>query len=111
MSVTNLEVIDLISINLNGDAVLTITDHLEWDTGDSHLLVLQNKINAYLEFVENGNLYQNYPNASGRKIIIEIIVKYEPPPSDKNIANFLHKTEDILRSAGYGFEFRVLTKK
>ena len=58
MSVENFKVIDVASIDLNGNAVLTISDHLEWDEQNEHLLTLQNKINAYLGAIENGGLYK-----------------------------------------------------
>lgn len=107
MSVGNLEVIDIISINLNGNAVLTISDELEWDDKSEHLLTLQNKINAYLSAIEGGGLYENYPDANGRDIIINIVAKYEPNDEAKA---FLRKTEEVLKSAGYGFAFSVLKK-
>jgi hypothetical protein len=68
MSVMNLEVVDVISIDLNGNAVLTISDDLTWDDKNEHLLALQNKINAYLGFIESGNIYEEYPNAKDRML-------------------------------------------
>jgi len=44
MSIENVSVIDVVSIDKNGDAVLTIADHLEWDDENTHLLKLQNKM-------------------------------------------------------------------
>jgi hypothetical protein len=39
----------------NGDVTLVISDHLDWDENEGErLLVLQGKLNAYLEFVESG---------------------------------------------------------
>ena len=54
MSVENSQVIDAISINPQDVVVLTISDHLEWDEENEHLLLLQNKINAYLGVIESG---------------------------------------------------------
>lgn len=108
MSVTNLEVIDAISIDLMGNAVLTIADDLLWDNGNEHLFILQSKINAYLEFIESGNLYQKYPDAEGRNIVINIASKYEP---NENAKEFINRTRQILQSAGYSFHFEVLETK
>jgi hypothetical protein len=108
MSVTNLEVVDAISIDLMGNAVLTIADDLLWDNGNEHLLILQSKINAYLKFIESGNLYQKYPDAEGRNIVINIASKYEP---DDNAMEFINRTKQILQSAGYSFHFEVLKTK
>lgn len=105
MPVENLKVIDFASINKNGNAVLTISDHLEWDINNGHLLILQNKINAYLSAIEGGDFYDDYPYAKGRDIIISIVAKYEP---NDNARLFLDEVKKILQTAGYGFEFRIL---
>ena len=44
MSVEILNVIDFVSSDKNGNVVLTISDHLEWDEENNHLLLLQDKI-------------------------------------------------------------------
>lgn len=104
MSLTNTEVVDVISVDLSGNAVLTISDDFVWDD-DKHLFSLQNKINSYLRFIESGNLYESYPNAEGRNIIINIVAKYEPNESGRL---FLSSAKNILESSGYGFKFSVL---
>ena len=48
MSVDQLDKVDFISKTSEGNVELTISDHLEWDDKNEHLLILQNKINAYL---------------------------------------------------------------
>lgn len=106
MAVENLEVIDAVSVDLYGRAVLTVSDELKWDDGNEHLLALQNKINAYLRAIEGGGLYENYPNAEGRDII-SVVAKYEPNDEAKT---FLKKMKEVLEAAGYGFAFSVLKK-
>ncbi len=44
----NLNTIDFISIDKDGNVVLTVSDHLEWDVQNEHLVTLQNKLNVYL---------------------------------------------------------------
>lgn len=105
MSVENLKVIDVVSINEKGNAVLTISDHLEWDAQNEHLLILQNKINAYLGAIETGNFYDEYPDGKGRDIIINVVAKYEPSDTARL---FLDTAKKVLESAGYGFEFSIL---
>ncbi|HMO63574.1 MAG TPA: hypothetical protein PKA46_15950 [Ferruginibacter sp.] len=105
MSVENSKVIDYASIDKNGHAVLTISDHLEWDDNNEHLLLLQNKINAYLTAVESGNLYDDYPNAKERDITIKLVAKYEP---NNNAKFYLDRVRVVLESAGYAFEFTIL---
>jgi hypothetical protein len=106
MPVDDLSMIDFVAIKANtGEAVLVIGDHLEWDENNEHLLILQNKINAYLEGIENGSLYEGYPEAENRNIVIEVKAKYEPNESGRV---FLERTERDLKAAGYGFSFLVL---
>jgi hypothetical protein len=53
MAVDDKNVIDLVSISPEGKVVLTISDHLEWNTENDHLLILQDKINLYLGVLES----------------------------------------------------------
>ena len=100
----NPEVVDYVGIDLNGDVVLTVSDHLIWDDKNEHLLALQNKINAYLAFMEKGNLYEEYPDAKDRNIVISIVAQYEPNDTAKI---FLDRIGETLESAGYELRFRV----
>lgn len=63
MSIDQSDVIDFISTTPEGKGVLTITDHLSWDM-DFHLELLQDKINRYLQFIESGQIYEEYPQAN-----------------------------------------------
>ena len=105
MPVDDLTVIDFVSLDLNGNAVLTIGDHLEWDENNEHLFILQSKINVYLDAIENGSLYDAYPNAKNRNIIIQVAAQYEP--NDIGVS-FLKRTRKTLKIAGYDFSFSVL---
>jgi hypothetical protein len=105
MSVENLKTIDVVSIDLNGNAILTISDHLEWDIENKHLLILQNKINAYLSSIEEGDLYKSYPNAKDRNIWINVVAKYPP---NKEGRLFLERIKKALEALGYGFNFSIL---
>ncbi|MFC4231968.1 DUF6572 domain-containing protein [Parasediminibacterium paludis] len=106
MPVDDLSVIDFVAINVTtGEAMLVIADHLEWDEQNEHLLILQNKINAYLEGIENGSLYEEYPDAKNRNIVIDIKAKFEP---NEKGSIFLERTKKDLNAAGYQLDFTVL---
>jgi hypothetical protein len=102
MSIEQKDVIDFVSIDPKGNAVLTISDHLPWDAENEHLLLLQDKINSYLGAIETGELYDAYPNGKNRNIIIRIVALESP---NKDGLLFLERAKGILTSAGYGFEF------
>ena len=78
MSVIDYDQFDFISIHKDGYAVLTISDHLEWDKDGEHLYALQSKINNYLDAIERRELVAQYPDAEGRSILIQIISQFRP---------------------------------
>jgi len=102
MGVDNTSVIDFVSINQQGVVVLTISDHLEWDSENEHLLLLQEKINAYLGTIESGEIYESYPSAVDKEFEISVAVKYSP---DKTALEFFEKVRIYLLSCGYGFSY------
>lgn len=106
MSVDQTGIIDFIGIdNFSGNLVLTISDHLEWSDKE-HLLLLQEKINAYLSFVESDEILTTYPNAQGRNIVINLVCKHPP---DRNGIDFLNRVTLIIEGAGMAFKHTVVT--
>jgi Family of unknown function (DUF6572) len=80
MSLDNPNTVDAIGVEkTTGIAILTMTDSWDWSDEGQHLLALQDKINAYLNFIESGEIYQKYPNAKGWKIIIDVVTKFPLP--------------------------------
>ena len=78
MAVDEPGVIDLIGVKGSGEVVLTVSDHLEWDERGEHLLMLQEKLNRYLAFIESSELIEQYPDAVGRPVRIDVCCKYAP---------------------------------
>lgn len=107
MSIENTNVIDIVSLDKEGNVVLTVSDELEWDKENIHLLKLQNKLNAYLDAIDNGSLYENYPDAKDRNIVINVVSKYFP---NEDGEEFLERTKRALESVGYVFKFSNLIK-
>lgn len=101
MAVDNSEIIDFISITEQNIVVLTISDHLDWEDINSHLILLQDKINSYLKFIESGEIYETYPKAKGKSLVIEIVKKYSLSKEGENFINFAKK---IVNNAGIGLE-------
>ena len=105
MSVENKEIIDFISIDKSNKIVLTISDHLKWDNKDDHSLILQDKINAYLEVIESGQIYDIYPDAKDKNFIIQLAMKYKP---NKRANDFLESIKLFLKNSNYEFKFYQL---
>jgi hypothetical protein len=105
MTVEQHNVIDTIHVEPSGNAVLTIADHLPWDEVNEHLYCLQEKLNAYLRFIESGEIYQKWPNAAGHPILIDVVMKYPAPGS---AARFLEQMSAAIQAAGFKFNTRSL---
>ena len=108
MSVDQLDKVDFISTTNEGNVELTISDHLEWDDKNEHLLILQNKINAYLNFIESGQIFEEYPSSVNKKVDIQIVMKFLPNET-ANI--FLNKCKIIINEQNIDFSWKVLQNK
>ena len=105
MTVAQIHVVDFVGIDPSGRAVLTISDHLSWDDIKSHLFTLQEKLNAYLRFIESGEMTEKQPDLAGRAILIAVVLKFPIP----NKADwFFVKTSAAIEAAGFSFEARTL---
>jgi len=105
MSIEQKDIIDFISTSPDGKIVLTISDHLLWDEKNEHLLILQEKLNSYLRFIESGEIYESYPAAKDNSLIIEIGVQYEP--NEPGLA-FLNLCKKTIVNAGIGLKWRQI---
>ena len=109
MTIEQENVIDLISHNeKEGYVALTIVDHLEWDDENKKLLQLQNKINAYLSFIESGEIEEEYPLSKGKNIRIQLNCMHEP---NQDGLQFLDLIDPIITDAGFEFKWEVLEIK
>ncbi|MDE1906671.1 MAG: hypothetical protein KGH75_09520 [Rhodospirillales bacterium] len=104
MSIEQTAVIDFISQSHKGELRLTISDHLAWDEGGQHLLLLQEKLNAYLRFIESGELKEKYPRSVGQPIIINLVTKFFP---SKQGLTFLEKAKAAISAAGFELQVEV----
>ncbi|MFS8146339.1 DUF6572 domain-containing protein [Rhizobium sp. BR 249] len=106
MSVDQTDVVDAIGIdNVTGEVVLTITDHLDWTGNEGkHFLLLQEKLNTYLGFVESGEILETYPNAKDRAILIDIVGKYQ---LNEQAQAFYAQVAQIVEGAGIKFRYRL----
>ena len=105
MNIEQIKIVDFISRAEDGTVVLTVSDHLDWDAQNEHLLLLQEKLNAYLRFLESGEIYDAYPGAKGAKFLINLVCRFHPTES---ALDFLERAQSIIESAGFGFSWEPL---
>src|SRR6266545_480765 len=103
MAIDNVDVVDFVSVNRATDMVaLTISDHLDWSDEAAHFAALESKINAYLSFIESGELFSAYPDAEGRKIAIRVVGKY---PLPENAERFYIEARRVAAENSVELEF------
>ena len=106
MSLEQVNIIDAIGIdNITGYVVLTISDPFEWVDTNEHLLMLQEKVNMYLSFVESGEIFDVYPNAHDKPVLIDVIHKFYPNSMGQE---FYNKIIPIIERAGMKLQYREL---
>jgi len=104
MSIEQSQSVDFIGTESDGKTVtLTATDHLEWGNNE-HLLLLQEKMNSYLAFIESGEVFESYPEAKGKILKISIVCKHK---ANKEGEVFLAKCQEVIEGAGIKFEYRT----
>lgn len=86
----------------NGELMLLITDHLDWEDEYAHLEILQEKINAYLGFIESRQYEAIYPNDSFEKCVIVIHFKYG---ISENCSKFLNVVSNQVKE--FNIEIRT----
>lgn len=108
MSLTEVKQVDAIGEDKeSGVIVVTLIDEMDWDNENNHLMLLQEKINNYLSFVESGEIMTSYPSSVNKKVGINVVMQYEP---SENGITFLNKVKEIVVNAGIGFEYSVYSK-
>jgi hypothetical protein len=106
MSIVETGTIDAIGIHrVSGDVVLNISDHLDWSDEASHLKALEDKVNAYLSYLESGQLIEDMPEANGRRPTIAVYQQFAPTDAAQQV---LERLQSALDAHGIGFTFDAL---
>ncbi|MEK4715663.1 MULTISPECIES: DUF6572 domain-containing protein [Sporosarcina] len=95
MSIIETDKIDATGISKDGNGLmLMLADHLDWDDELGHLALLQDKINAYLGFIESNQYSDIYPNIAFEYYVINVRFKYE---ATENCLKFFEGINTQLR--------------
>lgn len=107
MSILDTDKIDTIATKPDSNVVkLVIADHLDWVDADEHCVLLQEKINTYIEFVESGQLKRTKqpPIPENEKIVITLAALCRPSPAGME---FLSKVKVFLAEINLAFEIEI----
>jgi hypothetical protein len=104
MTIEQRGIVDLISIPPNQQvAYLIVSDHLEWGVNDNeHCVLVQEKINEYLSFIEGGALIEARPDLKSKRLVLKVIGLHKPSLAGQS---FYTKFSDALANTGYPFIF------
>jgi hypothetical protein len=80
MALEKPDVVDAAGLDTSsGRPVLSLLDSWPWSKEREHLLALQAKLNSYIAFVESDQIWEQYPGARGKRVIIDVISRFEIP--------------------------------
>jgi hypothetical protein len=109
--VANPAVIDLFAVDgKNGEVVLAMNEPRPWDGSDERLHELQEKFNAYVSFLLDGEMTCAHPELAGKPARIELRCDHMPDERALGLLNLIHdqvalqaiKMEVIVAQQGCG---------
>ena len=107
MTVEQSGVIDGMGIMPDGSLVeMLISDHLPWDD-TRHFELLAAKIEAYVGFIQSGQVVETMPAANGKPVRITVVWMHEPT---LEAAQFFRSIAEQLKPVGIGFNAMTLPK-
>ena len=81
--------------------VLAMFETRPWEHGERQLWQLQEKLNAYVSFILDGEMKENFPHLAGKPVRIELRTSHEP---SERALGFLGRALDQLGLQQIGLE-------
>jgi hypothetical protein len=109
--IANPAVIDLFGLDQNsGEVVLAMNEPRPWDGTDERLHEVQEKFNAYVSFLLDGEMLAAHPELEGKPARIELRCDHMPDERALGLLNLIHgqialqdiKMEVIVGEQGCG---------
>jgi hypothetical protein len=84
-------VIDVIAEDKKtGEVVLVMNEPNEWDGSDEQLLALQERFNAYVSFLLDGEMAESHPELAGKPVRIELRCAHMPDTRALELVGHIH---------------------
>jgi hypothetical protein len=84
-------VIDVIGEDTKtGEVVLVMNEPNEWDGSDDQLLSLQERFNAYVSFLLDGEMESGHPELAGKPARIEVRCTHMPDSRALELLGLIH---------------------
>jgi hypothetical protein len=85
--------------------VLAMFETRPWENGERQLFQLQEKLNAYVSFILDGEMKENFPHLHGKPVRIELRTSHEP---SERALGFLGRARDQLALQQISLEVVVI---
>jgi len=104
-------VIDVIAHEAKrGEVVLVMNETDEWNGSDEQLLALQERFNAYVSFLLDGEMAESHPELAGKPARIEVRCTHMPDSRALELLGLIHdqlafqdiKLEVVMRNEAAG---------
>jgi len=73
-----------------GEVVLVMNEPDKWDGSDARLLALQERFNAYVSFLLDGEMVSEHPDLAGKPARIEVRCAHVPDPRTIELLGMIH---------------------
>jgi hypothetical protein len=84
-------VIDVIAHDpKTGEVVLVMDEPDEWDGSDEQLLTIQERFNAYVSFLLDGEMAADHPDLAGKPVRIELRCAHVPDTRAIELLGLIH---------------------
>ncbi len=84
-------VIDVIAEDAQtGEVVLVMNEPDDWDGSDEQLLALQERFNAYVSFLLDGEMAEAHPELAGKRARIELRCAHIPDTRALELLGLIH---------------------
>ena len=88
---TRIGVIDVIAHDQKtGEVVLVMNEPNEWDDSDDQLFSLQERFNAYVSFLLDGEMAETHPELAGKPTRIELRCAHMPDTRALELLGLIH---------------------
>jgi len=86
-----IDVIDVIASDpKTGEVVLVMNEADEWNGSDEQLLALQERFNAYVSFLLDGEMATDHPHLAGKRARIEVRCTHIPDARALELLALIH---------------------
>lgn len=96
MTLSETERIDFIAKSKEGEFLLAISAHLDWNKNPKTVKDLEKKLRNYIHYIEGGQFAEEYGNSP---VHIEIMTAYELSPEAEQLVDRVQRTSGIAIKA------------